>query len=73
MKIGIPGRENCMCKDSEVGMSMIYLKREALCRWYSMTGQEECKRRREKQAVAISLGAETCGSLDFIVGIIGDH
>lgn len=66
MKSGIPGSGNGMCKDSEVGVSLIYLKREALCRWYSMTGQEECKRRREKQAVAISLGAETCGSLDLL-------
>lgn len=38
-----------------------------------MIGQEKYKRKQEKQAVAISLGAEPCGSLGFIVGIMGGH
>lgn len=33
-----------------------------------MLGQEECKRKGEKQGEVISLGAEPCGSLGFITG-----
>lgn len=72
MKTGMLSRGNCMCTDSEVETSIVYLrKRKGLCGQSFMIGQEEYKRKWEEQVVAISLRAEPCGSMSFTVGVMG--